>query len=75
MTTYYYGIVEFGHFKIDEDLYPMAVIRRVDQVKEFDQPAEAWQYWEESDLDSYVGANALDEDGTPYEIVFKGHQT
>ena len=70
MTTYYYGIVEFGQFKINEDLFPLAIIRRVDQVKEFDRPAEAWQYWVESGSDSYVSADAVDEDGNKYELTF-----
>ena len=71
MTTYYYGIIEFGDFEINGDSYPMAVIRRVDQVKEFDRPAEAWEYWVESGSDSYVGTDAKNEDDEAYEIVFK----
>lgn len=71
MTTYYYGIVEFGKFEINGDSYPMAIIRRVDQVKEFDTPEDAWEFWMPSGSDSYIGTNAKDEDGNTYEIVFK----
>jgi hypothetical protein len=70
MTTYYYGIVEFGRFEINGDDYPLAIVRRVDQVKEFDTPAEAWEFYSTSGSDSYVGTDATDEDDNTYEIVF-----
>lgn len=70
MITYYYGIVEFGKFEINGDSYPLAIIRRVDQVKEFDNPEDAWQFWLESGSDAYVGTKSTDEDGNTYELTF-----
>jgi hypothetical protein len=76
MTTYYYGIVEFGTFSKEEggETSPLAIIHRVDQVKEFDQPAEAWEYWVGSGSESYVSLDAKDEDGVQYELTFKQHR-
>lgn len=70
MTTYYYGIVEFGTFEINGDCYPLAIIRRVDQVKEFDDPQQAFEFWAQCGSDSYISTNAKDEDDNAYEIVF-----
>lgn len=70
MTTYYYGIVEFGKFEINGDDYPLAIIRRVDQVKEFDDPQDAWDYWTQSGTDAYVSTDAKDEEGNTYELTF-----
>ena len=42
---YYYGIIEFGEFLINNDTYPLALVRRVDQVKEFATPQEAWDFY------------------------------
>jgi hypothetical protein len=70
MTTYYYGIIEFGKFEINGDSYPLAIIRRVDQVKEFDEPKEAFEFWAHSGSDSYVSTDAKDEDDNTYELVF-----
>lgn len=71
MTRYYYGIIEFGDFVMDGDTFPMAIIRRVDEVKEFDDPQLAWEYYTLGEFDSYVATNAKDADGDQYEIVFK----
>ena len=75
MTTYYYGIIEFGNFEINGDSYPLAIIRRVDQVKEFDDPKEAFEFWAQSGSDSYVSTDAKDEDDNTYEIVFNTRST
>lgn len=74
MTTYYYGIVEFGDFNKGDDSYPLAIIHRVDQVKEFDRPAEAWEHWVGSGSESYVSLDATDELGVQYTLAFKQHR-
>ena len=74
MTTYYYGIIEFGHFVFRDEKNPLAIIRRVDEVKEFDDPQAAWEHFTNSGADSYVATNATDENGDTYELVFKGYQ-
>lgn len=71
MTIYFYGIVEFGYFVIGGDKNPLAIIRRVDEVKEFDDPQAAWDFFVLGGFDSYVGANAVDENNDTYELVFK----
>jgi hypothetical protein len=75
MTTYYFGIVEYGRFSHEDgEPYPVAIIHRVDQVKEFDQPAEAWSHWVDSGSESYVSLDAKDEDGVQYTLTFKQHR-
>ena len=76
MTTYYYGIVEFGDFVIGEDKYPQAIIHRVNEVKEFDTPAQAWDYYINSngEHESYVALDSTDEYGVRYELTFKQHR-
>jgi hypothetical protein len=73
MTTYYYGIVEFGDFNKGDDSYPLAIIHRVNEVKEFDAPAQAWDHYVNSngEHDSYVSVDATDELGVQYQLVFK----
>ena len=75
-TTYYYGIVEFGQFKLtveESKPTPLAIIQRVDVVKEFDVPEDAWQFYCEGGFDSYVSVDARDQNGVQYELVFKKH--
>ena len=75
-TTYYYGIIEFGTFvpsDIDHPSTPLAIIQRVDVVKEFATPEEAWQFYVEGDFDSYVSTQATNHNGLQYELVFKRH--
>ena len=74
MTTYYYGIVEFGDFKKGDDSYPLAIIHRVDVVKEFDTPAQAWDFFIQGEFESYVSVDAKDENNVQYELVFKQHR-
>jgi hypothetical protein len=77
MTTYYYGIVEFGNFRIGEgEPSPLAIIHRVNEVKEFDAPAQAWDHYINSngEHESYVGVDAKDESNVQYELVFKQHK-
>jgi hypothetical protein len=77
MTTYYYGIVEFGNFRIGEgEPSPLAIIHRVNEVKEFDTPAQAWDHYINSngEHESYVGVDAKDENNVQYEFVFKQHR-
>jgi hypothetical protein len=75
-TTYYFGIVEFGTFApsdITANSTPLAIIQRVDVVKEFDVPEDAWQFYCEGGFDSYVSVDAKDQNGVQYELVFKRH--
>jgi hypothetical protein len=78
MTTYYYGDIEFGKFRIRDTSQstPMAVIHNVKDVKEFDTPEQAWEYWTHSkgEFESYVGVDAIDENDVQYELVFKQHR-
>jgi len=70
---YYYGIVEFGEFLINNDTYPLALVRKVEHVKEFTDPEEAWDFYvKESQCDSYIGELAEDAHGQRYEIAFMG---
>ena len=77
-TTYYYGIIEFGTFTptdIDRPTIPLAIIQRVDIVKEFETPEEAWHYYVVSNgaYSSYVSVEATNQHGAKYELVFKRH--
>ena len=78
MTTYYYGIIEFGTFTptdIDRPSIPLAIIQRVDVVREFDTPEQAWQFYVESDgaYSSYISVEATNQNGVKYELVFERH--
>lgn len=75
-TTYYYGIIEFGTFapnEITQKSTPLAIISRVDVVKEFDNPDDAWQFYIEGKFDSYISVDATNQNGLKYELVFKKH--
>ena len=77
-TTYYYGIVEFGTFvptDIDHPSIPLAIIQRVDVVREFETPHQAWQFYVDADgaYSSYVSVEATNQHGAKYELVFKRH--
>ena len=75
-TTYYFGIVEFGTFApndIQTQCSPLAIIHRVDVVKEFDVPEDAWEFYCQGGFDSYVSTEATNHDGKKYELVFKRH--
>ena len=75
-TTYYYGIIEFGNFRIgDGEPSPLAIIHRINLVKEFETPEEAWQFYVDSngEHESYVSTESIDEFGVKYELVFKRH--
>jgi hypothetical protein len=77
MTTYYYGNIEFGRFGLNwEDSTPLAIIHRINEVKEFDRPAEAWEHWVNSNggHESYISVDAEDENNVKYELVFKQHR-
>ena len=70
---YYYGIIEFGEFLINNDTYPMALVRKVDHVKEFTDPQDAWDFYvKESKCDSYVSELSEDANGQHYELTFMG---
>jgi hypothetical protein len=78
MTTYYYGIIEFGTFTptdIDRPSIPLAIIQRVDVVKEFDTPEEAWQFYVYADgaYSSYVSVDAVNQSNVQYQLVFQKH--
>jgi hypothetical protein len=76
MTTYYYGNVEFGDFNKGDDSYPLAIISRVNEVKEFDTPAQAWDHYINSngEHESYVSLDSTDELGVQYTLTFKQHR-
>lgn len=73
MTRYYYGNVEFGKFGIESGgtTTPMAIIHELRDIKEFDDPQDAWEHWCVQGFDSYVSAEAIDENNQRYELVFK----
>jgi len=78
MTTYYYGIIEFGHFvpsDIDHPSIPLAIIQRVDVVKEFDEPVQAWQFYVEANgaHSSYVSVDSVNQRNVQYQLVFQRH--
>lgn len=77
-TTYYYGNIEFGRFtpsNITTESFPIAIIHRVDVVREFDTPEEGWQFYAESSgaYEAYISVDAKDESNVQYELVFKKH--
>jgi len=76
MTTYYYGIIEFGHF-VPSDIHhastPLAIIQRVDLVKEFETPEEASQFYEDGDFSDYVAVDTTNQNGVQYQLVFQKH--
>jgi hypothetical protein len=77
-TTYYYGIIEFGHFApsdIDHPTIPLAIIQRVDIVKEFETPEEAWHYYVISNgaYSSYVSVDSVNQSNVKYQLVFQKH--
>jgi hypothetical protein len=76
MTSYYFGNIEFGRFSHEdgEESSPVAIIHHVNEVKEFDRPAEAWSHWTTSGSESYVSLDAKDEDGVQYTLTFKQHR-
>jgi hypothetical protein len=73
MNRYYFGDIEFGNFSKDKDeLYPLAIIYRVQDVKEFETPAQAWDYYDSNgEFEAYVADNARDENDVQYTLVFK----
>ena len=77
MTTYYFGNIEFGRYtpsNLMADSTPLAIIHRVDVVKEFDVPEDAWSFYCEGEFDSYVSVDAIDQNNVQYELVFKQHR-
>lgn len=77
-TTYYYGNIEFGTFApsdIATASYPIAILSRVNLVKEFETPEEAWQFYVDSDgaHKSYISVDATNQNGVQYQLVFKRH--
>ena len=77
-TTYYYGIIEFGHFvpsDIDHPSTPLAIIQRVDVVKEFDNPHQAWQFYTDSNgaYSTYISVDAVNQSNVKYQLVFQRH--
>jgi hypothetical protein len=77
-TTYYYGIIEFGHFvpsDIEHPSIPLAIIQRVDVVKEFATPEEAWQFYVDSNgaYSSYVSVDSVNQSNVKYQLVFQKH--
>lgn len=75
-TTYYYGIIEFGHFvpsDIEHPSIPLAIIQRVDVVKEFATPEEADQFYEHGNFSDYIGVDATNQSNVQYQLVFQKH--
>jgi hypothetical protein len=78
-TTYYYGIIEWGTFTpndIDRPSIPLAIIQRVDVVKDFETPEEAWLFFVEADgaFSSYISLDAVNQNDVQYQLVFKQHR-
>jgi hypothetical protein len=78
MTTYYYGIIEFGNFvptDIDHPSIPLAIIQRVDVVKEFNTPEQAWQFYVDAsgEYSSYVSVDSVNQRNVQYQLVFQKH--
>jgi len=78
MTTYYFGNIEFGTFTptdIDRPSIPLAIIQRVDVVKEFETPEQAWQFFVESDgaYGTYISVDAVNQNNVQYQLVFQKH--
>ena len=78
MTTYYYGIIEFGYFvpsDIDHPSIPLAIIQRVDIVKEFETTEEAWHYYVVSNgaYSAYVSVDSVNQNNVQYQLVFQKH--
>jgi hypothetical protein len=78
MTTYYYGIIEFGHFApndIDHPSIPLAIIQRVDVVKDFKTPEQAWQFFVDAsgEYSSYVSVDSVNQRNVQYQLVFQKH--
>ena len=75
-TTYYFGVIEFGTFApsdIHHASAPLAIIQRVDVVKEFETPEEASRFYEGGDFSDYVGVDATNQNGVQYQLVFQRH--
>jgi hypothetical protein len=68
MKTYYFGEIEFGDFIKHEDYHPIALISRVDQVREFATEDEAENYMVEHGYSGYIDANTK-----AVEIYFRRH--
>jgi len=72
-TTYYYGDIEFGRFSKDgTESTPLAILNRINLVKEFETPEQAWDFYCQSDgaHEAYISVDATDEDGVQYQLVF-----
>lgn len=66
MATYYFGDIEFGDFmKSNGDYYPIALIHRVDEVRDFDTDQEADDYHMDQGYSAYLDV------ATTMEIYFK----
>lgn len=67
MTTYYFGDIEFGDFmKSNGDYYPVALMHRVDEVRDFDTDQEADDYCMDQGYAAYLDTQSK------MEIYFKG---
>lgn len=76
-TTYYYGDIDLGRyfdeFETDfEKSRPIAILNRINLVKEFETPQEAWEFYCSSDgaHKAYISVDATDELGVKYQLVF-----
>jgi hypothetical protein len=66
MKTYYFGEMEFGDFMKGDDYYPIVLIHRVDEVREFETEEEADDYMVEHKFGGYCEATP-----NKLEIYFK----
>lgn len=65
MTTYYFGDIEFGEFlKGNGDKYDIAIVHRVDEVRDFDNDYDADEYCNEH-YPAYLDVN------TTMEVYFR----
>jgi len=67
MKTYYFGAIEFGDFQKGNDLYPVALVHRIDEVRDFADDEQADDYMVDQGFSAYLAVDA------PIEIYFKRH--
>lgn len=72
-TTYYYGDIDFGRFTVDgSESKPLAILNRINLIREFETPQEAWEFYclSNGEHESYISVDAKDEDDVKYQLVF-----
>lgn len=73
MTRYYYGSIKVGYFnegQLVPKFIPMAIINELRDIKEFDDPDDAWEHYRTNGFDSYLSEHAMTDQDQPIMIVF-----